>query len=126
MLLCIRTCLRSTTYIYTNLIDMTLTLPYQFIEFCPYLCYNYVRFKGCVHFKSYSYISVMYLLPCIALVVLTTLSGAAMAPVPFDLPLLFWTSLGTGLCSASANTINQVWYISDYHSVIVCAESIGV
>lgn len=43
-----------------------------------------------------------------ALVVLTTLSGAAMAPVSLDVPLLFWTSLGTGLCSASANTFNQV------------------
>lgn len=95
-------------------------------EFCPYLYYNYVRYKGYVHLKSCSYTSVIYLLTCTALVVLTTLSGAVMAPVPFDLPLLFWTSLGTGLCSASANTINQVWYISDYHSVIVCAESIGV
>ena len=50
----------------------------------------------------------MYLFTIIALVVLTTLSGAVMAPVPIDVSLLMWVSVGTGLCSASANTFNQV------------------
>ena len=59
-----------------------------------------------------------------ALVVLTTLSGAVMAPVSFDPPLLFWASLGTGLCSASANTFNQVYFNSSLYSnpiiVLLC------
>lgn len=43
-----------------------------------------------------------------ALVVTTAAAGYAMAPVPFD-PLTFLVaSLGTGLASCAANSINQV------------------
>lgn len=43
-----------------------------------------------------------------ALVVTTAAAGYAMAPVPFD-PLTFVVaSLGTGLASCAANSINQV------------------
>lgn len=43
-----------------------------------------------------------------ALVVTTAAAGYAMAPVPFD-PLIFVVaSLGTGLASCAANSINQV------------------
>lgn len=45
-----------------------------------------------------------------ALVVTTAAAGYAMAPVPFD-PLTFLVaSLGTGLASCAANSINQVSY----------------
>ena len=63
----------------------------------------------------------MCLLLYIALVVLTTLSGAVMAPVPIDATLLIWASVGTGLCSASANTFNQVCvFVCVYMCVSVC------
>lgn len=42
-----------------------------------------------------------------ALVVLTTLMGYSVASGPLQLESLLWTVLGTGLCSASANSINQ-------------------
>ncbi|KAJ3101340.1 Protoheme IX farnesyltransferase, mitochondrial [Phlyctochytrium planicorne] len=42
-----------------------------------------------------------------ALVVLTTMAGYAMAPGATNLLDLMWTTLGTGLCVSSANTINQ-------------------
>ncbi|XP_034563229.1 protoheme IX farnesyltransferase, mitochondrial [Notolabrus celidotus] len=46
-----------------------------------------------------------------ALVVTTAAAGFAMAPVPFD-PLLFVvSSLGTGLASCTANTINQYFEV---------------
>jgi len=41
------------------------------------------------------------------LVVLTTMVGYAMAPGAASLPTMLYTSLGTGLCVASANSINQ-------------------
>uniref|UniRef100_UPI00358EDC3F protoheme IX farnesyltransferase, mitochondrial n=1 Tax=Myxine glutinosa TaxID=7769 RepID=UPI00358EDC3F len=41
------------------------------------------------------------------LVVITAAAGFGMAPVPFDPVLLLAASLGTGLTSCSANTINQ-------------------
>lgn len=41
------------------------------------------------------------------LVVLTSIAGYAMAPAPLDLTTLLCCSLGTGLVSAAANTINQ-------------------
>eukprot|EP00118_Oscarella_pearsei_P018025 m.182113 g.182113 ORF g.182113 m.182113 type:complete len:367 (+) comp39285_c0_seq28:51-1151(+) len=41
------------------------------------------------------------------LVVTTAMAGYAIAPGPLELSTLAWLSLGTGLCSASANAINQ-------------------
>ncbi|KIK78161.1 hypothetical protein PAXRUDRAFT_164725 [Paxillus rubicundulus Ve08.2h10] len=42
------------------------------------------------------------------LVVLTATSGVALSPLPTTLPILLFTALGTALCSASANTLNQI------------------
>ena len=42
------------------------------------------------------------------LVVLTAASGVALSPMPTTLPILLSTALGTALCSASANTLNQL------------------
>jgi len=42
-----------------------------------------------------------------ALVVATTMMGCAMAPVPFDPYIFGFTTLGTTMTSAAANTINQ-------------------
>lgn len=42
-----------------------------------------------------------------ALVVCTTMMGCAMAPMPFDPYLFFYTTLGTSLTSSSANAFNQ-------------------
>ena len=42
------------------------------------------------------------------LVVLTAMSGVALSPSPATLPVLLSTALGTALCSASANTLNQL------------------
>lgn len=42
------------------------------------------------------------------LVVLTATSGVALSPMPTTLPILLSTALGTALCSASANTLNQL------------------
>ncbi|KAK7919246.1 hypothetical protein WMY93_010530 [Mugilogobius chulae] len=42
-----------------------------------------------------------------ALVVMTAAAGYAMAPVPFDPLTFFIASLGTGLASSAANSINQ-------------------
>lgn len=42
------------------------------------------------------------------LVVLTSMSGVALSPLPTTLPILLSTALGTVLCSASANTLNQL------------------
>lgn len=47
----------------------------------------------------------------IALVVVTTMAGYAMAPAPFDLTTFILCSAGTGLVSGAANSINQ------YHEV---------
>ncbi|XP_011194589.2 protoheme IX farnesyltransferase, mitochondrial isoform X1 [Zeugodacus cucurbitae] len=46
-----------------------------------------------------------------SLVVITTMSGFAMAPAPFELYTFLSCALGTGLVSAAANAINQ------YHEV---------
>ncbi|KAG8545249.1 hypothetical protein GDO81_021205, partial [Engystomops pustulosus] len=43
-----------------------------------------------------------------ALVVITASAGYAMAPVPFDLSCFLMASVGTGLASCAANSINQV------------------
>lgn len=48
----------------------------------------------------------------IALVVATTMAGYALAPAPFDLYTFAMCSLGTGLVSATANTINQFFEVS--------------
>lgn len=53
-----------------------------------------------------------------ALVVTTAAAGYAMAPVPFDPLMFFVASLGTGLSSCAANSINQVSY-SERQSNIV-------
>ncbi|XP_074518668.1 protoheme IX farnesyltransferase, mitochondrial [Halichoeres trimaculatus] len=46
-----------------------------------------------------------------ALVVTTAAAGFAMAPVPFDPALFFVSSLGTGLASCTANSINQYFEV---------------
>ncbi|XP_022598668.1 protoheme IX farnesyltransferase, mitochondrial [Seriola dumerili] len=46
-----------------------------------------------------------------ALVVTTAAAGYAMAPVPFDPLMFFVSSLGTGLASCSANSINQYFEV---------------
>lgn len=46
-----------------------------------------------------------------ALVVITTMVGYAMAPAPFDPSTFLYCTVGTGLCSAAANAVNQ------YHEV---------
>ncbi|KAG2149004.1 protoheme IX farnesyltransferase [Suillus bovinus] len=42
------------------------------------------------------------------LVVLTAMSGVALSPLPATVPILLSTAFGTALCSASANTLNQI------------------
>ena len=42
------------------------------------------------------------------LVVLTAMSGVALSPLPATIPVLLSTAIGTALCSASANTLNQI------------------
>ncbi|KZT29921.1 UbiA-domain-containing protein [Neolentinus lepideus HHB14362 ss-1] len=42
------------------------------------------------------------------LVVLTAMSGVAMSPLPTSVPVLLATAVGTALCSAAANTLNQM------------------
>ncbi|XP_046888442.1 protoheme IX farnesyltransferase, mitochondrial [Hypomesus transpacificus] len=46
-----------------------------------------------------------------ALVVVTAAAGYAMAPVPFDPAMFFLASLGTGLASCTANSINQYFEV---------------
>lgn len=46
-----------------------------------------------------------------ALVVSTASAGFAMAPVPFELPCFLLASLGTGLASCAANSINQFFEV---------------
>ncbi|XP_061565008.1 protoheme IX farnesyltransferase, mitochondrial isoform X2 [Cololabis saira] len=46
-----------------------------------------------------------------ALVVTTAAAGYAMAPVPFDPLIFFVSSLGTGLASCAANSINQYFEV---------------
>lgn len=53
---------------------------------------------------------VFFCLVISALVVTTAAAGYAMAPVPFDPLIFFVSSLGTGLASCTANSINQVSY----------------
>ncbi|XP_011860829.1 PREDICTED: protoheme IX farnesyltransferase, mitochondrial [Vollenhovia emeryi] len=45
------------------------------------------------------------------LVVATTMAGYALAPLPFDLHTFVMCSLGTGLVSATANTVNQFFEV---------------
>ena len=42
------------------------------------------------------------------LIVLTAMSGVALSPLPTTVPILLSTAVGTALCSASANTFNQL------------------
>ncbi|XP_018409138.1 PREDICTED: protoheme IX farnesyltransferase, mitochondrial [Nanorana parkeri] len=46
-----------------------------------------------------------------ALVVITASAGYAMAPVPFDLSCFLLASVGTGLASCAANSINQYFEV---------------
>ncbi|XP_028674361.2 protoheme IX farnesyltransferase, mitochondrial [Erpetoichthys calabaricus] len=46
-----------------------------------------------------------------ALVVTTAAAGYIMAPVPFDLSVFLLTSVGTGLASCAANSINQYFEV---------------
>lgn len=58
-----------------------------------------------------------------ALVVTTAAAGYAMAPVPFD-PLTFLVaSLGTGLASCAANSINQVSYCQKQSSMALAVST---
>ena len=50
-----------------------------------------------------------------ALVVLTTMAGYALAPGATEVGTLLWTTAGTALCSASANSLNQ-WIEVPYDS----------
>lgn len=50
----------------------------------------------------------MFFCSTAALVVLTALLGYSMAPAPLEWSTLTWAMLGTTLCSAAANTGNQV------------------
>ena len=43
-----------------------------------------------------------------SLIVLTAMSGVALSPLPATVPILLSTALGTALCCASANTLNQL------------------
>ena len=47
---------------------------------------------------------------CLGLVVLTAAAGYAIAPAPMVPIALMCTVLGTTLCSASANSLNQVCF----------------
>lgn len=42
------------------------------------------------------------------LVTLTAMAGVALSPFPTTVPVLLSTAVGTALCSASANTLNQI------------------
>jgi len=42
------------------------------------------------------------------LILLTSMTGVAISPLPTTVPVLLSTALGTALCSASANTFNQI------------------
>ncbi|KAF8072109.1 protoheme IX farnesyltransferase [Lyophyllum atratum] len=42
------------------------------------------------------------------LVVLTAMSGVALSPLPASVPILLSTAIGTALCCASANALNQL------------------
>ena len=46
----------------------------------------------------------------LGLVVLTAMAGYAVAPGPFAPLAFFYTTVGTALCSASANAFNQVLF----------------
>ncbi|KAI7797054.1 hypothetical protein IRJ41_011934 [Triplophysa rosa] len=52
-----------------------------------------------------------------ALVVTTAAAGYAMAPVPFDPVTFIMASVGTGLCSCTANSINQVSHLIQFHKI---------
>jgi len=56
-------------------------------------------------FKIYSQLSKSRLT---FLVVLSSMAGVAMCPLPTTVPILLSTALGTALCSAAANTFNQL------------------
>lgn len=45
------------------------------------------------------------------MVVVTTMSGYALAPGPFDVSTFVMCSVGTGLVSATANAINQFFEV---------------
>lgn len=42
------------------------------------------------------------------LIVLTAMAGVALSPLPVTVPVLLSTAIGTTLCSAAANTFNQI------------------
>lgn len=56
-------------------------------------------------------LTTVFIFQIIALVVITTMVGYAMAPAPFDPSTFLYCTVGTGLCSAAANAVNQ------YHEV---------
>ncbi|KAI0084097.1 protoheme IX farnesyltransferase [Irpex rosettiformis] len=56
-------------------------------------------------FKIYTQLSKSQLT---TLVVLTAMGGVALSPLPTTVPVLLATAFGTALCSASANSLNQL------------------
>lgn len=71
----------------------------------------YSNLASAVFFTCYVWILFFFFCLVIsALVVTTAAAGYAMAPVPFDPLIFFVSSLGTGLASCTANSINQVSY----------------
>lgn len=55
--------------------------------------------------KAYSQLSKTRLT---TLMTLTAMAGVALSPLPATIPVLLGTAVGTALCSASANAINQI------------------
>ena len=52
--------------------------------------------------------SIYFFFTTVGLVVITEMAGYAIAPGAMNLSTFLWAGLGTGLCSSSANAINQV------------------
>ncbi|XP_012272903.1 protoheme IX farnesyltransferase, mitochondrial [Orussus abietinus] len=61
--------------------------------------------------KLHKYCLMLSKIRLTSLVVITTMGGYALAPAPFDLYTFIMCSVGTGLVSATANTINQFFEI---------------
>ena len=63
----------------------------------------------------------------VGLVVITEMAGYAIAPGAMHLSTFLWAGLGTGLCSSSANAINQV---CTFHIIIAlyfkCQNDLGI
>lgn len=67
-----------------------------------------------------SYLFICFARLISALVVSTAAAGFAIAPVAFDPISFVVSSLGTGLASCAANSINQVCYLYSVAKQTVC------